>query len=400
MADSYEIFLYDTTATSRMILQGWEYLEFTQRVSSPWNHNIRLRTTYKTEIAQFLRSESLVDWIVLVYRTDPVTKNKQLVYEGFNRTLVDQLDSSGDIIFNFYGVGFTELLDRRITIPPVGLDVSFKSDVSETVIKSFVDEQCVNPVDPHRIIPGLTIEPDLGRGEPVSYSARNTILQTVCTRCSQDGDIDYGIVGGNPLLGGTVGTFEFQTRPLWGDNRAIWNFSGNPPTVFDVFFGNMSIPIFSTNSSEEKNVVYVGGQGQGANRLIIERELSSGTSLSPWNRREDFADARLEETEAALAVFARSLLLNKQIAYKLSFNVNQTEGTRWLENWALGDYITARYFDNEQTQKVTQVTVRVSAGGQGSGQVEFVSGEFQNIPNVWYLNIDGFTELGLTTILG
>lgn len=400
MADSYEIFLYDTTATPRMILQGWEYLEFTQRVSSAWNHNIRLRTTYKTEIAQLLRSESLVDWIVLVYRTDPLTKDKELVYEGFNRTLVDQLDSSGDIIFNFYGVGFTELLDRRITIPPAGLDTSSKSGPAETVIKEFVDEQCVNPVDPDRTIPGLTIEPDGGVGKPVTYSARYTILQTVCSRCSQDGDIDYGIVGGNPLVGGTVGTFEFQVRSIWGDNRANWNFSGNAPTIFDAQSGNMSIPIFSTNSSEEKNVVFVGGQGQGANRLIVERENSQGLELSPWNRREDFADARLENTEEALTVFARSLLLNKQVAYKLTFNINQTEGTRWLKDWGLGDYVTVHYFDIEITQKITQVTVRVSSGGQGSGQVEFVSAEFLTIPNYWYLGIDNFTELGLTTILG
>ncbi len=402
MADSYEIFLYDTTATPRLILQGWEYLEFTQRVNSPWNHNIRLRASYKDDIAQFLRNEFApgVDWIVLVYRTDPITKNKELVYEGFNRTLVDQLDNSGDVIFNFYGVGFTELLTRRITIPATGNEVSYKTGAAETVIKNFVDEQSISSVDINRIIPGLSLEPDAGTGDPVSYSARYTILHTVVSRCAEDGGVDFGIVGGNPLIGGTVGTFEFQVRALWGLNRATWNFDGNNPAIFDISFGNMSIPIYSINSSEEKNVAYVGGQGQGINRLIIERQNAEGVTESPWNRREDFADARLEDTENALAVYASALLTAKKISKTITFNINQTEGTRWLTNWNLGDYVTVRYFDVEATQKINQITVRVSASGQGSGQVEFVSAEFENIPQTWWLNIDGFTELGVSTILG
>lgn len=400
MADTYEIFLYDTTATPQIILQGWEYLEFTQRVNSPWNHNIRLRASNESDIASFFRNDIGVDWIVLIYRTDPISKEKELVYEGFNRTVTDQLTSDGSAIFNLYGVGFTEHLKRRITIPASGEETSYKSGAAETVIKEYVDEQCINPTDSDRVIPGLTLEADQGRGDPVEYSARYTNLSTVCSRCSQRGDVDFGIVGGNPLEGGTVGEFEFQTRPIWGNNRATWNFDGNDPTIFDIGSGNMSIPIYSVNSSEERNIAYVGGQGQGVDRLIIEREYGSGTALSPWNRRESFVDARLESTEEALDVFARSYLLDKKIAYKLTFNIEQTEGTRWIVNWGLGDYVTARYFSIEQTQKITEVTVRVSAGGQGGSQSEFISAEFENIPNVWYLDIDGFTELDITTILG
>jgi hypothetical protein len=137
----------------------------------------------------------------------------------------------------------------------------------------------------------------------------------------------------------------------------------------------MSIPIYSINSSGEKNVTYVGGQGQGINREILEVEYASGLAASPWNRREDFSDARIESTTEALTVHGQDLLYNNRIMRTLSFNVIQTVGCRWGTNWNLGDIITSRYQAIEIDQKISEITVRFSS--TGNKVTEFIAVEFE-----------------------
>lgn len=376
MTSLYEIRLYDTDLVNRGLLQGFEYLEFTQRVNAPWNHNIRFKASNASSISTFLRGQDgLVDWIIFVLRTDPVTGLQHIVYEGFNRTVVDQLDSKNNAIFNLYGVGFTELLKRRITIPLAGEEHLTYTGQAETVMKNFVASQAITPIDPNRVIPGLYNEVDSLTGSEVTYSARYTILDTVVNRCAVDGGVDYGIVGGNPLNDIDIGMFEFQVRPIWGLDKTRNNTDGNDAVILDNFVGNMDIPIYSVNSSGEKNVCYVGGQGQGIDREIEKVEYASGLAMSPWNRREDFSDARLESTTAALVTHGQNLVYDNRISRTLTFNVNQTQGCRWGTHWNLGDIITSRYFNNEIDQKIIGITARISA--LGNIPTEFITAEFE-----------------------
>ena len=110
MSAIYEIQIYNSSLEKLGELQGWEYLEFTQRVNSPWNHAITIKTSPNSSYAAFIRdSDGMQDWIFLVYRTDPILGIRHLAYEGFNRTIVDQLDNHGDVIFNFYGVYYFKI---------------------------------------------------------------------------------------------------------------------------------------------------------------------------------------------------------------------------------------------------------------------------------------------------
>lgn len=375
MTAIYEVLLYDEDLEPQGELQGWEYLEFTQRINSPWNHAITIKASNSDSIATYLRNaDGMVDWHVLVYRTDPVAEIKHLAYQGFNRTIVDQLDSHGNVIFNLYGAGFTELLTRRIVIPQPNQESLVITDFAESAMKQFVLSQAINPVDSDRIIVGLSNEVDSATGSTVTYSARYTVLSTVINKCAIDGNVDYGIVGGDPAEDEEIGTFEFQVRPLWGLDRTRDNTDGNNPTIFDITLGNMAIPIYSVNSSGEKNSVYVGGQGQGVNRTIYHTTNPDGLAKSPWNRREDFADARLESTQAGLITTAQEILYNYRIQRALTFNVIQTQGYRWIQNWDLGDLITAEYYGISQTQQITQINARIS--GRGGGQTETISVEF------------------------
>ena len=86
MSAYHEIRLYDTTGKQRAILEGWNYLMYTQQINAPWYHEIHIRLAHNDERAYFLREEVDTDWIIEVYRYDH-DGTPHLVYEGFNRTI-------------------------------------------------------------------------------------------------------------------------------------------------------------------------------------------------------------------------------------------------------------------------------------------------------------------------
>lgn len=403
MADLYEIFLFQPdvpvgSEPTAIILQNWEYVEFVQRLNAPWSHVIRLKESLDNEQIQYIRDNVGRDWLVEIYRTDPITKIKTRVYDGFNRTLVLQTTGSGAVQTSLYGSGFTDLLRRRIVLPAANSDILSKSGIAETVIKEFIDETCVSSSDADRNFSGLSIEADQGWGGLVSYSARYTNLFTVVSNCAEDGGLDFGIIRGTSLR-----TFIFKVAKLWGTDRRDENFDGNTPVIFDFNFDNMIIPISSDNTSEERTVAYVGGAGSGNARLVVEVEDLATVDQSPWNRHETFLDARLLETERELENVGRVYVQNNRGKQSLTFNINQAPGSRWITDWNLGDLVTAKFLDIVSQKKIVGVRVVVTAEGGGGGvasQREFVAPDMEDAVVDWRLEVVGHSELQETTILG
>src|SRR5699024_11235695 len=73
-----------------------------------------------------------------------------------------------------------------------------------------------------------------------------------------------------------------ESKDLTQDNK-----HGNSPVFFSPDFSTVESQNFVNSDHELKNVGYVGGQGEGADRKIIVLGKTSG-----WNRIEEFIDAR------------------------------------------------------------------------------------------------------------
>jgi hypothetical protein len=399
----YDIFFYDHTGTKVLLLTRYAYLEYTQRLNDAWNYIIRLEYGPDNVDLLFFRNTLERDFILEVYRTDPLTETRTLVYEGLHRTLVDQIKQDGSVVLTLYGTGYTELLKRRIIIPPDGSETSDKTGVAETCIKDYVYDQAVAPVDSDRIIPGLAVEADDGNGNTATYSARYTNLFTAVSRLAEQGDLDFGVVRDT-----SVGTFLLRVKEDWGIDRRPGNASGEDgtetsPTVFDVTLNNMLIPILSKKGTNEINHIYIGGQGQGINRAILEMEDTAAEVISPWNRSEAFVDARNESTDNGLTTRGQAYLNDNQYTIGLSFNITQTEGTRWIRDWSLGDIIRAKYGSYIFSKKIMQVTVVLSAGDTGQAVIEVISAEMDDIsntPRAWKLGVALRSELTTTAYLG
>lgn len=391
MSSYHEVIIYNQDGVQQAILQGWEYLMYCQQLNAPHYHEIHLKLAYNDPRIELLRHELESDWIFEFYRLTDGQMVK--VYEGFHRTVYEQTTTDGYIIFNLYGRGFLDLLNRRICVPDAGEEYVRFAGAGETVIKQFVNHECVSNSNPARNFVGLSIEPDAGRGGYAEYSARYTNLMTVISSVAKQAELDFGIVGK-----GAVGQFELQVRPLWGQDKRHPSINNNPPVIFDILLNNMDIPVYARNSSDERNVFYVGGQGQGTNRTVVVLEDTKNAARSYWNRVESFVDARSEENEEGLLTIASEQQEKYKYRPSLSFKVFETAGTRWIRDWQLGDIVTARYYGLDFLKKVKRVTVTVSAGE--TGQIEFITADMDDVDKVWLLEINNYTELEEATWLG
>jgi hypothetical protein len=377
MTATYEIYFYDTAGTLQLLLEGWKRLEFHQKLNDAWYANLRMNMSYLDTRLDFFRNDLTRDWIMEVYRRNPRDNSKGLVYEGLHRTLVDQALKSGTIELTLYNSGYTSLLGRRVVIPPSGEEHSVKSGAAETIMKAFVDDQMISATDADRNIAALSNEADAGSGDTAEYSARYTKLSTVIARCAEQGGVDFGIVGDGLLKNHLVPDWEFQVRPTWGSDLTQGNSEGNPPTIFDLFVGNMEIPILSRSGGDEVTTVYVGGGGTGTDRTIAEEENAAAAAISPWARAEAFYDARNEDGSDGLTTQGQAYLSKHSFEEKFTFNILQTDGAEWPKHYALGDIITATYFDQTFSMKIVEMTVVVTAGT--SGQIEVINAELENV---------------------
>lgn len=364
----YEIEVYSHELQLYTILPLWNRLEYTQRINAPWNHFVEIRLGAEHPALQTIR-DIQKDYIFRIFRYDPLTAEKRLVYSGFHNTTVDQINSDGIVIFSLYGDGFTTLLNRRLVLPTPGSAHNSRSGPAETVAKGFV-EDCFITSDADRQITGFSIAPDSATGSDVEYNARYIQLHSVIETVCEGGGLDFGI-----NEGAEIGEFIFDARPLWGTDRTVGNTDGNTPVLFSLEFGNMRIPILSTNASDEKNYVYIGGQGQEEDREIVEVFDAAAIAGSPYGRKELFADARQEATADGLEAQGYAKLEERKTQVTLTFDVQQTLSSRWLVSWELGDLVTTKYQALTVDKKISKITVTATAGEGGTGNPELIDVE-------------------------
>ena len=382
-SDIYEVRLYDHDFTFLRFLQGWQRLEYHQRINAPWNHLIEWRVAPDQDGVLVELGNVEPDQIITIDRVNIYTDTKTRVYEGFHYTTVDQQLKDGDYLITFYGSGFTDLLTRRIIVPPEGYESRTYSGYAENIMKGYVTDCCVDPKPPEtspydtaRIMPNLTVEAFNYTGNDIDYSGRYVNLMTALETMSDEGNMTFGVVGTNDPIDG----FEFQARPIWGLDRRINSSNPNKgtPMLFSTEIDNMAIPILSKNFSDEKNMVYVGGQGVGTDRNILKMIDINASLISPWARKEAFVDSRGEETLDGLIVAGRQYMEENAAKSRLTFNVAQTSGCQWTRDWNLGDIVTAKYRTYVASQLIVEVMVYVAKTGS-TDLTERVEAEFKDL---------------------
>lgn len=197
-----------------------------------------------------------------------------------------ELDESGKATESWLikAPALKSVLGQRITLPPSHTAYDNKQGPAEEVMKHYVNNNAINPVDVNRIIPNLIIAENLNRGDSLSWQSRFKNLAE-----ELEGQSLASGLGWNVYLDIQAKRWVFDV--LEGRNLTASQ-SDLPPVIFGPQYDSLKTLSYSESELNYKNTAYVGGQGEGVERRVIELGDSMGI-----DRHELFVDARDVEEE-------------------------------------------------------------------------------------------------------
>jgi hypothetical protein len=191
------------------------------------------------------------------------------------------LDENGKKTENWLvkGIALKGVVAQRITVPPSGDSHDRASGAAETVMKHYVNNHIVNPIDVKRKIDMLVLAVDIQRGSFISWESRLKKLDDELIEISKASGLGWDV------------TLDFSSK-TWifdvyeGRNLTVTQ-TENPPVIFSPQFESLKQLGFVESDYNYKNYGYIAGQGEGADRRVVEVGDAEGLS-----RIETFIDAR------------------------------------------------------------------------------------------------------------
>lgn len=244
-------------------------------------------------------------------------------------------------------------IGRKITIPPDGISYDYKNDFAEDVIKHYVNVNCVNPQDIKRKINKLSIAPDQSRGSNIKYQTRLKNLAEEIAKISEVSGL-----GWNVYLDLTNKQFLFEVnegRNLTSSQDIL------PPAIFSIDYDNIGSQRLIDSKINYRNVAYIGGQGEGAERSI---EVI-GDEVEDLDRYEVFIDARDIEDDTRLA--DRGLQKLKEYDEIITFDndILTQSNLVYEKDFDLGDIVTAvnKKWNITLDSRITEITEIYESSG-------------------------------------
>lgn len=245
------------------------------------------------------------------------------------------------------GKEIKHLLSRRIVVPPAGFERYEINDVAETVMKTLVTDQCGSGATASRVFAMLNVVGDQSRGGAYLLSSRYT--KTVAddlAACSLATGVGW-------LLNFNTSTNKFDFDIGVGvDRRTTQN--TNPWAVFSKDYDSARSAEFVSSEISYKNLVYVGGQGQGADRLVLQ----AYTSAEPTDidRRELWVDARELDNENDLTDKATAALTQNSFTEYVDGQTLAYCPIQYQRDYNLGDLVTLKAFGETTHARIVKVT--------------------------------------------
>lgn len=229
------------------------------------------------------------------------------------------------------GVDDTVWLDRRLALPPAGLAYDTRRGPAEDVLRGYVDANLGPAAAVERRLASLTLPASQGRGANVVANGRYQSLLELAQVIGLAGGISFRLV--------QVGLGLQLEVTLPADRRR--------DAVFSTGLGNLAGVDYS-ETDPSATYAYVGGQGEGAARTIVE----GGAAVAPY-RAEVFKDQRDTDDQDALVQSRDEALTEGAGTTALALSPIDTDSVAYGREYALGDMVTV-LVDGEQLQDVVR----------------------------------------------
>jgi hypothetical protein len=191
------------------------------------------------------------------------------------------LDENGKASENWIvkGIALKGVVAQRLVVPPANDSHDRASGAAETVMKHYVNNHVVNPVDTKRKIDMVVIASDQQRGSSISWESRFKNLAEELVEISKASGLGWDVILDLQQKKWIFDVFE-------GRNLTV-NQTENPPVIFSPQFESLKQLSFVESDYNYKNYGYIAGQGEGEDRRVVEVGEAEGLS-----RIETFIDAR------------------------------------------------------------------------------------------------------------
>lgn len=237
------------------------------------------------------------------------------------------LNESGKLSENWVIKGYTleYIFTQRIIIPPTGQENDSINSNAETVIKHYIENSITNPVDTDRKIDIIQLATNQNRGTNIDWSSRYKNLAEEIETIALNTGLGISMKIDTDILKWIFDVYE--GRDLTTQQ------STNPPVIFSYDYDNIKTQHFVDSDIGYKNYGYVGGQGEGTERTIVEVGSSIGI-----DRIETFIDAR--DSDANLLERGEQKLNELKSVKTLEGQVLTYGPFIYEKDWELGDIVT------------------------------------------------------------
>lgn len=357
---NYQIVVLDTSGSVRRIYDTATFYELTY--SRVYNGVGRFAVTFPANAVP--DDTFTLDCFVEIYRESPatseLTREQTYLTRVLHRYREDDVDK-----FTAGGVSLEHLLARRIIDPSddpaaAGGGYSTKAGPADAVIREYVREQAGPLSSAARRIPNFDVVPVAGIGEGVGDRLRFENLLDVVQKLATRAEIGFVVerISGNQL--------EMRVGLLTTDRRVDTNYPFTASTLFDPKRGNLRDPSLRIDAIDQKNYLYLQGQGQGSNRIVLQFP-GNGLIDSPYNRLEFVSDARNIEKGSASGLITQGAALLQENLPKTEFDFEidgTTPGATYRLDFDVGDLVTGQWDEFTEDLRITSVEIALNAGGE------------------------------------
>ncbi len=378
MGASYQIRLKNAAGNLSAIIDDFRSITFNKVVNEVGSCTVEIWGA-DTKVALFV-----LDGQIEVWRRDLMYDiDWYIEWEGFVRKFRYDFDTNGDLKFSASAFTYNSLLKRRIIAYFAGVSQTVKLGAADDVMKSIVRENLgsdalvVNGRLLDGVMAGLSVAADTS--EAANFAGQNSYkgVLEVIQEISKANSVDFDIVGVGD------GLFEFRTYyPTRGINLTIaglsvstgLNSSGNAPIIFNPLLGNMAVPSYEEDRTDEKTVAIIAGQGTETDRNIVVAYSPAYTD-SPLNQIETMSDSRNSEGNDDLDSDGATALTEGQQKQVFEFEPVQTPTTAYGNQYNWGDYITAQ-FGNLAGVSKRVLGVDISVDSSGADKIQITLGDY------------------------
>lgn len=314
--------------TYKMTLRGFNYIH----VDRKWN-GVDVLTM---EINSQVTNADLIE-------VDDVMWLNQELHKGFVVERIEEVLQGNTINYEITAVSINSLLRDYITVPPNGGYHSV-TGTRETIVRTWVDANCINPIETSRKQYPIVLGTIKGIGSSLTDQTRYKVLTDEISRVLLTEDLGYG-------LEIDIANKRFVFNVYEGVNRTSLQ-SVNPRVLFGLKYGNIADYKKVKDTTGTKNVIYVAGQGEGADRTIV-KVTGLGT-----RKKETFVDARDTDLLNELTERGNQKLTELSEINNYEFETIERQFKYGID-YELGDYVTV-VLDKDniqhlQLQKVKEV---------------------------------------------